>query len=205
MNYLNFSMLIFAYFLGSINSAIIVCYVFGLPSPRSVGSGNPGATNVLRLGGKLPALITLIMDILKGLVPVIIAKALTYDDEFIVACVGLYAIIGHIFPIFFEFKGGKGVATLIGVLFGFNLILGLTFVITWLCVAAITRYSSLSALIATIVSTCLVMLKSEIDVSIVFVIISILVIIKHRGNIQRIIKGQESKIGDKAKVSHDSN
>ncbi|AIT10172.1 glycerol-3-phosphate acyltransferase [Candidatus Francisella endociliophora] len=204
MDFLNFSILIFAYLLGSINSAIIVCYIFRLPSPRSVGSGNPGTTNVLRIGGKIPAIITLAFDILKGLAPVIIAKVLTHN-EFITACTALYAILGHVFPIFFGFKGGKGVATLIGTLFGFSLVLGLIFVITWVCVAVITRYSSLSALVATVIASFSVIFTSDFVTATPFLIIAIIVLVKHSGNIQRLISGQESKIGDKAKAKNDTN
>ncbi|MGQ4003876.1 glycerol-3-phosphate 1-O-acyltransferase PlsY [Francisellaceae bacterium CB52] len=198
MNYLNFSLLIFAYLLGSINSAIIVCYIFRLPSPRSIGSGNPGTTNVLRIGGKVPAVITLAFDILKGLAPVIIARMLT-DNEFIIACTALYAILGHVFPIFFGFKGGKGVATLIGTLFGFWWALGLIFVVTWLIVAMISRYSSLSALVATVVASVALIFTANLQVATPFLIIAILILVKHKSNIQRLISGQESKIGDKAK------
>ncbi|KEI35661.1 glycerol-3-phosphate 1-O-acyltransferase PlsY [Allofrancisella frigidaquae] len=199
MNLLNFGLLIFAYLLGSINSAIIVCYVFRLPSPRSVGSGNPGTTNVLRVGGKLPATITLIFDILKGLIPILVAKMLT-NNEFIIACTALYAILGHVFPIFFGFKGGKGVATLIGALFGFYWVLGIIFIVSWLCVAIITRYSSLSALVATMIASVSVTFLANLKVAAPFLIIAIIIIIKHKGNIQRLINGQESKIGDKTKV-----
>ena len=201
MNFLNFSLLIFAYLLGSINSAIIVCYIFRLPSPRSIGSCNPGTTNVLRIGGKVPAAITLMFDVLKGLTPVLIAAMLT-NNEFIIACTALYAILGHIFPIFFSFKGGKGVATLIGVLFGFWWALGLIFVITWFLVALITRYSSLSALVATVVSSISVIFVANLQVASPFLIITIMILIKHKGNIQRLISGQESKIGDKAKAKN---
>ena len=198
MNYLNFSLLIFAYLLGSINSAIIVCYIFRLPSPRTIGSGNPGTTNVLRIGGKVPAAITLVFDILKGLAPVIIARMLT-DNEFIVACTALYAILGHVFPIFFGFKGGKGVATLIGTLFGFWWALGLIFVVTWFVVAIISRYSSLSALVATVIASVSVIFAANLQVAAPFLIIAVMILVKHKGNIQRLINGQESKIGDKAK------
>lgn len=200
MDYLNFSLLIFAYLLGSINSAIIVCYIFRLPSPRTIGSGNPGTTNVLRVGGKIPAVITLAFDILKGLAPVVIAKMLT-NNEFIIACTALYAILGHVFPIFFGFKGGKGVATLIGTLFGFWWLLGLIFVVTWLIIAAITRYSSLSALIATVTASISVIFVANLQVAAPFLLIAIMVLIKHKGNIQRLINGQESKIGDKTKAN----
>ena len=199
MNILDLSLLIFAYILGSINSAIIVCYIFRLPSPRSIGSGNPGTTNVLRIGGKVPAVITLTFDILKGLIPVVLAKMLVSNDM-IIACVALYAILGHIFPIFFGFKGGKGVATLIGTLFGFWWGLGLIFVATWFLVAVITRYSSLSALVATVIASLSVIFITSIQAAIPFMIIAALILLKHKGNIQRLIGGQESKIGDKAKA-----
>ena len=199
MNFLNFSLLIFAYLLGSINSAIIVCYIFRLPSPRSIGSGNPGTTNVLRIGGKVPAAITLLFDILKGFAPVLIATMLT-NNEFIIACTALYAILGHVFPIFFGFKGGKGVATLIGVLFGFWWVLGLIFIITWFVVALITRYSSLAALVATVVASVSVVFVANLQIAAPFLIMAIMILIKHKGNIQRLISGQESKIGDKAKA-----
>ena len=199
MNYLNFSLLIFAYLLGSINSAIIICYIFRLPSPRSIGSGNPGTTNVLRIGGKVPAVITLLFDILKGLAPVIIARMLT-DNELIIACTALYAILGHVFPIFFGFKGGKGVATLIGTLFGFWWVLGIIFVVTWFIVAVITRYSSLSALVATIVASVSVIFTANLQVAAPFLMIAVMILIKHKSNIQRLISGQESKIGDKTKA-----
>ena len=199
MDLTNFSLLIFAYLMGSINSAIIVCQLFRLPSPRSIGSGNPGTTNVLRIGGKVPAAITLMFDILKGLIPVILAKILA-DSNIITACVALYAILGHVFPIFFGFKGGKGVATLIGVLFGFWWGLGLIFVVTWFCVAVIFRYSSLSALVATVVSSLSVILVSGFQVAIPFLMIAIIILIKHKGNIERLMAGEESKIGDKAKA-----
>ncbi|AJC48793.1 glycerol-3-phosphate 1-O-acyltransferase PlsY [Allofrancisella guangzhouensis] len=199
MNFFNFNLLIFAYLLGSINSAIIVCYIFRLPSPRSVGSGNPGATNVLRIGGKLPAAITLILDILKGLVPILVAKMLT-GNQFIIACTALYVVLGHVYPIFFGFKGGKGVATLIGTLFGFYWVLGVIFITAWLCIAIITRYSSLSALVATMIACISVTFIANLKVATPFLIVAIIIIIKHRGNIQRLINGQESKIGDKTKV-----
>ena len=205
MNYLNFSLLISAYLLGSINSAIIVCYIFRLPSPRSIGSGNPGTTNVLRIGGKVPAIITLMFDIFKGLAPVIVARMLT-DNEFLIACTALYAILGHVFPIFFGFKGGKGVATLIGTLFGFWWALGLIFVVTWLIVAIITRYSSLAALVASVVASVSVIFVANLQVATPFLIIAVTILIKHKGNIQRLVSGQESKIGDKTKAKmHDRN
>ena len=198
MNFETLGILFFAYIMGSINSAILICWAFRLPSPRSVGSGNPGTTNVLRIGGKVPAALTLLFDLLKGLIPVVIAKALG-ANEFIVAFTALYAVLGHVFPVFFGFKGGKGVATLIGVLFGFCWIIGLIFVLTWFIVAAITRYSSLSALVATVVASCSVIFFVSLKVATPFLVIATIVLIKHKDNIKRLLNGEESKIGDKAK------
>ena len=198
MNLLNLGLLIFAYILGSINSAIIICHLFRLPSPRTIGSGNPGTTNVLRIGGKFPAILTLLFDLLKGVIPVIMAK-LFCSNEIIVPCVALWAIIGHIFPIFFGFKGGKGVATFIGTLIAFNWILGVIFVLAWLLTAKITKYSSLSALVATIVASTSIIPLTNLSHSIPFLIIAIIIIIKHKSNIKKLINGTESKIGDKAK------
>lgn len=198
MDYSSLYMVIVAYLLGSINMAILMCKVFALPSPRSIGSGNPGATNVLRLGGKLPAALTLLGDALKGFIPVLIAWILGLD-AFSVSLVALAAIIGHIFPIFFKFKGGKGVATLIGAIFAFSWIIGLCFVISWLIIALISRYSSLSALIATIEVPFIVNALFGIKPTTIFTIISIIIILRHHQNITRLIKGEESKIGQKAK------
>jgi glycerol-3-phosphate acyltransferase PlsY len=123
-----------AYLLGSISSAIIVCQLMGLPDPRSLGSGNPGATNVMRIGGKKAAAITLFGDTLKGLIPVLIGQLLDVP-LLILACIGLAAFLGHLYPVFFRFQGGKGVATLLGVLLGINWMLGLAAIGTWLFMA----------------------------------------------------------------------
>ena len=134
-----------AYLLGSISSAILVCKAMGQPDPRGSGSGNPGATNVLRQSGKLAAFFTLVGDVAKGFIPVLLGTLYGLPAPAI-AALGAGAFVGHLFPLFFQFRGGKGVATLIGVLFGTAPLLGLIFVLTWLGVALITRYSSLSAL-----------------------------------------------------------
>lgn len=189
-------MLIIGYLFGSINSAIITCKLMGLPSPRSIGSGNPGATNVLRLGGKKAAAITLLGDALKGLIPVLIAHALHLSATEI-GYIALLAVIGHIFPVFFGFKGGKGVATLIGVILGFYWLIGIIFLATWLICALITKYSSLSALIATIVSAACVIFIFSFNTALPFIIIAIIVILRHHENIKRLINGSESKIGQK--------
>lgn len=191
-------MIIIGYLAGSVNSAIITCKLLGLPSPRTVGSGNPGATNVLRLGGKKAAIITLTGDALKGLVPVLIAYLLNLSPVY-VACVALAAIIGHIFPIFFGFKGGKGVATLIGVMFGFSWYIGLIFLGIWLLVAYTTKYSSLSSILATALIPIAVYFFYGTSPTIIFGIIAIIVVLRHHENIQRLIKGTESKIGQKTK------
>jgi len=134
-----------AYLLGSINSAIIVSKAFSLPDPRSLGSGNPGATNVLRTGNKIAAAITLAGDLLKGLLPVLAADIITADAR-IVAATGVAALLGHMYPIYYRFQGGKGVATMLGVLLGLDWILAIIWVVIWLLVAMLLRYSSLAAL-----------------------------------------------------------
>tara|TARA_R110002167_G_scaffold212050_2_gene416654 strand:+ start:577 stop:1176 length:600 start_codon:yes stop_codon:yes gene_type:complete len=199
MLYLNLTALLIGYLFGSFNSAILVCKLFKLPSPRSIGSGNPGATNVLRLGGKIPAFLTLAGDLLKGLIPVLLAHLLDYSS-LVVALVALAAIIGHIYPIFFGFKGGKGVATLIGVMFGYYWILGIFFAVIWLLVALLTRYSSLSSIIATIAAPIFVYFYAGNNICYVFIVMALLVVIRHKDNIQRLVAGTESKVGKKSKA-----
>ncbi|MDH5661093.1 MAG: glycerol-3-phosphate 1-O-acyltransferase PlsY, partial [Gammaproteobacteria bacterium] len=142
MEILDYTIIIASYLIGSLSSAIIVCKLMGLPDPRGEGSGNPGATNVLRFGGKKPAAITLAGDMIKGLVPVLVAKYIGISIEGI-ALVGLAAFLGHLYPVFFQFKGGKGVATMLGVLFGFSWWIGLATAGTWLFMAKIVKISSL--------------------------------------------------------------
>jgi glycerol-3-phosphate acyltransferase PlsY len=132
-----------AYLIGSVSAAIITCRIMGLPDPRSSGSKNPGATNVLRLGGKKAAIITLLGDLIKGLLPVLVAQLMQLDMS-IIALTGLAAFLGHLYPVFFGFQGGKGVATALGVYFGIAWQAGLLFVAVWLVVASISRISSLS-------------------------------------------------------------
>ncbi|OGT06332.1 MAG: acyl-phosphate glycerol 3-phosphate acyltransferase, partial [Gammaproteobacteria bacterium GWE2_37_16] len=141
-------LVIFAYLMGSLSSAIIVSKLLGLPDPRTQGSGNPGATNILRLGGKFPAIITLISDILKGLIPVLIAN-LANIHGFWLGVIALAAVVGHVFPVFFNFKGGKGVATALGAFIALNIWIGIIAIAVWLIVTAIWRYVSLASLIAT--------------------------------------------------------
>lgn len=184
-----------AYLLGSLSSAVIVCRVMRLPDPRDEGSKNPGATNVLRLGGKKAAAITLVGDMAKGLVPVLLAKGLGVEAE-VLAAVGLAAFVGHLYPVFFQFKGGKGVATALGVLSGFSWLTGLAALMTWLAVAFVSRISSLSALMASVLAPAYVWfwLKSP-ALTVATVLMSGLLVWRHQSNIQRILSGEETRIG----------
>ncbi|MDD2892896.1 MAG: glycerol-3-phosphate 1-O-acyltransferase PlsY [Halothiobacillaceae bacterium] len=197
MTWLNFALPIGAYLLGSIATAVVVSRLFGLPDPRTIGSGNPGATNVLRTGNKLAALATLIGDLLKGLIPVVIARALD-ASELVIALTALAAFIGHIFPVFFQFKGGKGVATALGVLLGLSPWLGLGTLAVWLAMAFGLRYSSLAALTAALSAPLIAWLLHLDDMILLAIaIMSALLIWRHVGNIQRLLQGQETRIGEK--------
>jgi glycerol-3-phosphate acyltransferase PlsY len=186
-----------AYLLGSISTAIIVCRMMGLPDPREGGSGNPGATNVLRIGGekgKKAAAITLAFDMLKGLLPVLIAHGLGLSP-LIIVLVGFAAFIGHLYPVFFGFKGGKGVATMLGVMFGLSLPIGLVVAGTWLFVAKVLKISSLSALIATILAPIYIwFLSAQIEWVWVTAVMTLILFWRHKGNIQRLLNGEESLI-----------
>ena len=192
---IDFLLVIAAYLLGSVSTAIIVCKVMGLPDPRSEGSHNPGATNVLRIGGKKAAAITLIGDLLKGLIPVVIAQLIT-DNHTTIACVAMAAFLGHLYPIFFGFQGGKGVATALGVLLGLSWTLGLALALTWLVIAKVFRISSLAALIATSLAPLYAWL---LDLPQAYFLMCLplcaLVIWRHKSNIQRLIQGEEGKSG----------
>ncbi len=185
-------MVLGAYLLGSISSAIIVCKVMGLEDPRKVGSKNPGATNLKRLYGSKLAGITLVGDMLKGFFPVLIAHQLGCSD-LVVVLVGFVAFIGHLFPVFFKFKGGKGVATMLGVMFGLSLPIGLTVAITWLLVAKVLKISSVSALIATALAPLYVYLLSGIT-SWMFLTLLMTAILfwRHKSNIKLLLRGEES-------------
>jgi len=201
MNWLNIVLPIGAYLLGSIATAVVVSRLFGLPDPRTIGSGNPGATNVLRTGNKLAALATLIGDLLKGLIPVVVARALD-ASELVIALTALAAFIGHIFPVFFQFKGGKGVATALGVLLGLSPWLGLGTLVVWLAMAFGLRYSSLAALTAALCAPLIAWLLHLNGVVLIAVgIMSALLIWRHLGNIQRLLQGQETRIGEKKTVA----
>lgn len=188
---------VLAYFLGSINSAIIVSHAMNLPDPRELGSGNPGATNVLRSGNKFAAAITLFGDLLKGFIPVFITNNLI-GHEPTVAIVSVASLLGHMYPVYYRFRGGKGVATTLGVLLGISWFLGLIWVLLWLTVALLFRYSSLSALI----STSLILLLSWIWSYDLWVVAALLIITsfvfwRHRGNIRNLLTGSETKLGTK--------
>jgi glycerol-3-phosphate acyltransferase PlsY len=180
-----------AYLVGSISSAIIICRLLGLPDPREQGSGNPGATNVMRIGGKKAAATTLLGDLLKGLIPVYIAKLMGMPAE-LLALTGLAAFLGHLYPVFFNFKGGKGVATSIGVLLGFSWALGFAFIATWLLVYKVGKISSLSALVASILSPFYAwFIVGNIPIVAVSGGMMLLLLWRHKSNIQLMLVGQE--------------
>lgn len=194
-------LIIAAYLMGSMASAIIVCKLMGLPDPRTGGSGNPGATNVLRQGGKKAAAITLLGDVLKGVVPVIIAHLLEVS-ALAMALVVMAAFLGHLLPVFFVFKGGKGVATAFGAMIALSPWLGGAVLLTWLAMAFIFRYSSLSALTAALLApayTYLLALPQEQVIAITAM--SLILISRHHSNIRNLLTGKESKIGTKKPAS----
>lgn len=187
-----------SYLLGSLSFAVIVSRLFGLNDPRTYGSGNPGATNVLRSGHKGAAILTLLFDALKGYVPVAIAHHLGMS-QIDVTLIGLAAFLGHLWPIFFRFEGGKGVATAAGVLLAFQPALGGLVLGLWLLMAATFRYSSLAALTASLsapVIQCLLMDPGPMTVGVS--IMSALLIWRHAANIRKLLAGQESKLGQKS-------
>lgn len=195
---LTFALTIAAYLIGSISSAILVCKLLNLPDPRTTGSKNPGATNVYRIGGKYAAISVLFFDILKGTIPVWGAYFLKVEPIYL----GLIAIatcLGHMFPIFFNFKGGKAVATAFGVLLPIGLDLGGLLILTWLTTAKFTRYSSLAAIVAVSLAPFYTWLLKPIYTYPV-IMLSVLIIFRHKENIIRLLKGIEPKIRDKMKI-----
>jgi glycerol-3-phosphate acyltransferase PlsY len=197
---------VLAYALGSLSFAVIVSRVMRLPDPRTFGSGNPGATNVLRSGSKVAAVVTLLLDAMKGWLALALAShfAVRFGlDDSSLALVGLAAFLGHLFPVFFRFKGGKGVATALGVLMGFDYRLGLAAAICWLLVAYFSRYSSLAALVAAVAAPVIYLLGGDtlwvLDSSIALSITAMAAFLlwRHKQNISRLIKGTESRIGAK--------
>lgn len=193
--------LFLAYLLGSVSFAVLVSRTMGLADPRSYGSGNPGATNVLRTGNKVAALATLVGDAAKGWVAVALAQRLGPDwglDGFAIALVGLAAFIGHLFPIFLRFRGGKGVATAAGVLLGLNLWLGLGTLATWLLIAAFFRLSSLAAIVSAVFAPLWAwLLFGRQPMVLVVAVIGVLLIARHRSNLAKLIAGTEGRIGEK--------
>jgi glycerol-3-phosphate acyltransferase PlsY len=193
-----------AYLLGSLSFAVIVSKLMGLNDPRSYGSKNPGATNVLRSGSKPAAVATLLLDALKGWLPVVLVKWFGADyglGDGTVAAVGFAAFLGHLYPVFFQFKGGKGVATAAGVLLGVSWILGLATLATWVIIAFFSRYSSLASLAAAVFAPLYYLFGDReawyVDKAILAVMfaISALLVYRHRENISKLIKGTESKLG----------
>jgi acyl phosphate:glycerol-3-phosphate acyltransferase len=181
-----------AYLIGSISSAIIVCRLMGLPDPREQGSGNPGATNVMRIGGKKAAAITLLGDMVKGLIPVYVARVYGIPSE-LLALTGLAAFLGHLYPVFFGFEGGKGVATSAGVLLGFSWWLGLAFMVTWSTMYKIGKISSLSALIASVLSAVYAwFIVGDMMIVIACAVMTVLLLWRHRSNIERLLAGSEN-------------
>jgi glycerol-3-phosphate acyltransferase PlsY len=189
------------YLVGSLSFAVIVSRVMGLADPRTYGSGNPGATNVLRTGKKAAAVATLALDALKGYVPVLATMLLAPRWGFgagTVAAVGLAAFLGHVWPVFFHFKGGKGVATAAGVLLAFNPWLGMATLATWIIVALFFRYSSLASLAAAAFAPFYQLLIWDADgYALAIVVMSLLLVWRHEGNIRKLIAGTESKLGQK--------
>lgn len=187
----------FAYLLGSLSTAIIVSKLGHIPDPRTQGSGNPGATNMLRLGGKKAAVLTLLGDMLKGLVAISLASMLT-EDHATLALVGMAAFLGHLYPVFFGFRGGKGVATALGVLMGISWMVGLGAIVTWLFMAKVFRYSSLAALTAAVLSPLYLWLARPSPALLAMsLLMSALLLWRHRSNIQRLLSGQEDQIARK--------
>jgi len=183
------------YLCGSVASAIVVCRILGLGDPRTQGSGNPGATNVLRLHGKRAAALTLAGDVLKGALPVLLARGLHAPDA-IIAATGIAVFAGHLFPVFFRFQGGKGVATYIGVLFATCWLLGLGYIGTWLLIALLFRYSSLAALTAAVMTPVYTALVLPVPAYVLaYSIMTLTLLWRHRSNIRRLINGSEPRIG----------
>lgn len=195
-----------AYLIGSISFAVVVSRVMGLKDPRTFGSRNPGATNVLRSGSKAAAAVTLLLDAVKGLVPVLLVKwfGKPYGlGDGTVALVGLAAFLGHLWPVFFHFRGGKGVATFIGVVFGIDLLLGVATGLTWLIIAFFFRYSSLASLVSAAFALAYYLLGNRVQwyadtaIALALFAMAMLLAYRHRENINRLLQGKESRLGGK--------
>jgi glycerol-3-phosphate acyltransferase PlsY len=197
-----------AYLVGSLAFAVLVSRAMGLSDPRTFGSKNPGATNVLRSGSKPAAIITLLLDALKGFLPVLLVRTVGRRwglDEGTVAMVALAAFLGHLFPVFFRFKGGKGVATFIGAVFGIHWALGVATGLTWLIIAFFFRYSSLASLVAAVFAPVYYLLAkgivwyAETEVALALFVMAALLAWRHRENIRRLVTGTESRLGSRPK------
>ena len=190
-------LIVTAYLIGSLSSAILTCKVMGLADPRTIGSGNPGATNVLRLGNKKAAIITLVGDVLKGLLPVLFSKLMGLDSSLVIL-VGLAAFLGHLYPLYYQFKGGKGVATAIGVYTAINSIAALIVVLIWLILAKLLKIPSFAALISTLCAPVIFYIFTQdkaITMGMLF--ITLFIFWRHKSNIQQLLAGTEGKIGNK--------
>ncbi len=197
-----------AYLIGSLSFAVIVSRAMGLQDPRSYGSGNPGATNVLRSGSKAAAILTLLLDAAKGWLPVVLVRAFGADlglGAGTQALVGLAAFLGHLYPVFFRFQGGKGVATAAGVLLAFAPWLGVATLVTWLIIAVFFRYSSLASIVAALFAPAYYLLGDGVAwtasgyKTLALLVMGVLLIWRHRENIRRLLAGTESKLGSKKK------
>ena len=205
MDYLySIAAVVLAYLIGSLSFAIIVSRLMGLKDPRSYGSNNPGATNVLRSGNKMAAVATLLLDGLKGWLPVVLVKWFGKDyglEDGTMAAVAFAAFLGHLYPVFFKFQGGKGVATAAGALLGIEWLLGLATLATWLIIAYFTRYSSLASMASAAFAPLFYLLGNrgpwymERSVLIAIFMIGLLLVIRHRENINKLVSGKESKLG----------
>ncbi|MDI1302450.1 MAG: glycerol-3-phosphate 1-O-acyltransferase PlsY [bacterium] len=182
--------LIFAYLLGSVSTAVIVCQLLGLPDPRSEGSRNPGTTNVLRIGGKGPAALTLLGDMLKGVVAVLIARYGLHLPPVWLAGIGFAAFLGHLFPVFFGFEGGKGVATALGVLVVLHWPLGLAVIALWVIAFGATRISSLGAIIGFVAAPVICWYMAP-DFLVGVTLMSVVLLVRHHGNIRALLTGKE--------------
>lgn len=191
-------MIAVAYLFGSLSSAVVISQLFGLPDPRTAGSKNPGATNVYRLGGRVPALLVLVMDILKGTIPVYGSYFLGIEP-IMLGVIAIFACLGHIFPLYFGFKGGKAVATAFGAMLPIGLDLAGLLILSWVAVVFLTGYSSLGALIAVSLAPLFTFLIKPLY-TVPVAMLSLLIILRHKDNITRLLAGNESKIWDKGKV-----
>ncbi|WED21476.1 glycerol-3-phosphate 1-O-acyltransferase PlsY [Vibrio sp. JC009] len=189
------TMIIAAYLLGSISSAVLICRLFRLPDPRTSGSHNPGATNVLRLGGKVPAALVLLCDMLKGTIPVWSSYFMGIEP-LVLGIIGISACLGHIYPIFFHFRGGKGVATAIGAIAPIGWDITGFLVVTWLTIAVVTRYSSAAAIITSLLAPFYTWIVKPLY-TLPVALLCCLIIFRHHENIKRLIEGTEPKVGNR--------